>query len=605
MKKNQYHDESTMLIKPSNEQQTLVTKISVTDDETVVTHSTTGDLNNTTVSTEETELNDDKTSIVNPSIIDSDETIILTDHSESDDDDKTVMMQSVSESDNEATLVSQNQTIDEAYTPCDDETIITQSVSESNNEATLVSQNQTIDEAYTPVIESKITHQIGTQFTDFYTDIAQENSVTLAVGSVLKDRFLLTEVLGSGGMGTVFRATDSRRQEAEDRQSDVAIKVLNDGFKQDRELFIALQREAKKTQQLAHPNIVTVYDFDRDGGNIFIVMEALQGQPLADFIAEHETGISFKEAWPMIKGLSLALGYAHKKNIIHSDFKPGNVFVTDQGEIKVMDFGIASAANRPDQEDQQKTVFDARNLGALTPTYASLEMFLGLPADPRDDIYALGCVCYELLTGTHPFDKLPSKEALNRGKKPQSIRGCGRRQQQAIMHALALEGHKRTASIAEFMDEIEPKSMFPKILTGLAVLAITLSILGYLYFYQEINLIDQQAIVLTEEQKLEVKDLLELAAIHFDVGYITAPSGSNALWAYRKVLKIDPYNKEALLGLKKIADLVAEQATTLYEEGKYNESLAKIEAGLDAIPEHKQLLALKNKILQSGSRSLQ
>ena len=127
--------------------------------------------------------------------------------------------------------------------------------------------------------------QVGVEY---FALIKPINNVTVSVrvGSVLKNRYVIKEVLGSGGMGTVFRATDMRRQEAQDLQTDVAIKVLNDEFKGDPELLIALQRETKKTQLLAHPNIVTVYDFDRDGNNVFMVMELLEGRSLSQFIRE-------------------------------------------------------------------------------------------------------------------------------------------------------------------------------------------------------------------------------------------------------------------------------------------------------------------------------
>jgi tetratricopeptide (TPR) repeat protein len=106
-------------------------------------------------------------------------------------------------------------------------------------------------------------------------------------------------------------------------------------------------------------------------------------------------------------------------------------------------------------------------------------------------------------------------------------------------------------------------------------------------------------LLLTAEQELAVKDFLELAQIHFDVDYITAPTGSNALWAYRQVLKIEPYNQEAVDGLKKVANAVFQQAYTLYEAGQYKQALSKIEQGLEAVPKHPDLLDLKDKILQS------
>lgn len=423
---------------------------------------------------------------------------------------------------------------------------------------------------------------------------------SLRIGSLLQNRFVLKEVLGSGGMGTVYRATDLRRQEAQDHQPDVAIKVLNDEFRDDPELFIALQRETKKSQLLAHPNIVTVYDFDRDGNNVFMVMELLKGKPLSQFIREESLGgISFKSAWHIIKGLALALAYAHKKNIIHSDFKPGNVFITSDGGVKVLDFGIACAVVRSDVH-QDDTVFNARDLGALTPAYASLEMLQGKDPDPADDVYALACVCYEILSGKHPYGKLSAQKALEVNLEVPVINGLDRRPRFALNHALALKREQRTATIGKFLDEIEPKSIWPKVFVVAAIATVLAAAGSYYYVFYEMEFVDDEIIELSHEQTLAVKDFLELAQIHFEVGYLTAPSGSNALWAYKQVLEIDPYNQDAQKGLQNIAGVIEQQAVEFYNLGNYKASLAKIEEGLEAVPKHQELLELKDQILKSG-----
>ncbi|MCL7423368.1 MAG: protein kinase [Methylobacter sp.] len=478
-----------------------------------------------------------------------------------------------------------------------------------------------------------------------YREIHKEEKFKLLkVGSILNNRFVLKEVLGSGGMGTVFRATDLRRQEAQDQQTDVALKVLNEEFRDNPELFVALQRETRKSQMLAHPNIVNVYDFDRDGSNIFMVMEILEGKSLSQYIHEiaPQGGIPFDKAWPIIEKLASVLGYAHKKNIIHSDFKPCNIFITDSGEIKVLDFGIACASVRSDRHSHDKTVFNARDLGALTPAYASLEMFENREPDPRDDIYALACISYELLAGKHPFAKLSAQKALEVNLQPPAIPGLKRRQFNALAHALELKREHRTVSITQFLEEIEPKSPWPNIIRTARIAAFVAVAGGSVYVYQSrdtepavmeqlpepavaeqlpepaameqlpepivaeagpmteaVELAPEPEVVeLTPEQQLQVKNLLELAQIHFEVGYITAPSGSNALWTYRQALSIDPDNQEAQQGLEKIADWMEEQAITLFDQQKFDESLAKVEEGLAVLPEKDSLLTLKQQILK-------
>ncbi len=420
----------------------------------------------------------------------------------------------------------------------------------------------------------------------------------IGIGSVLKDRFILEELLGSGGMGVVYKALDLRKQEAQDKSPYVALKILNDEFKDNPTSYIALQRETRKAQTLAHPNIITVYDFDRDRSHIFMSMEVLTGQSLKDYINKViPNGMPFKKAWHIIKGMCLALAYAHKNGIIHSDFKPGNVSILENGEVKVLDFGIACAVSRPDK-DQDETIFDARrDLGALTPAYASLEMFSNKEPDPSDDVYALACVIYEVLTGKHPYGKLSALKAHELNLQPKAVPGLSRRQWKGLQRALALERKDRTPSAKQLITDLQPRSPLPIILGTTAVIAIAVTTGGYIKLSQETDPLQDKIIELTPKQLLKVKDLLELADIHFEVGYLTAPTGSNALWSYRQVLEIDPYNKEAKNGLMKIADILAQQAQQLYAEGKYDESLNKIEEGLEAIPKHDELLALKKKIL--------
>src|SRR6185295_4018839 len=231
----------------------------------------------------------------------------------------------------------------------------------------------------------------------------------IALGTRLRDRFILDQVLGIGGMGVVYKGRDLLKVEARDRNPYVAIKVLREDFKRRDDAFIMLQREASRQQRLAHPNIVTVYDFDRTGDTIFISMELLEGTALDVFLnAEgREHGVPYAEAIPLIEGMCAALMYAHEHGIVHADFKPSNCFVMQGGKVKVLDFGIARAMRRPNQAEGDVTVYDGRLLGAMTPAYASPEMAEeSAEPDPRDDIYGLACVCYELLTGNHPFDRL-------------------------------------------------------------------------------------------------------------------------------------------------------------------------------------------------------
>lgn len=278
---------------------------------------------------------------------------------------------------------------------------------------------------------------------------------TLTVGSVIKDRFRLVEFIGCGGMGDVFKAEDQRRIDAQDIETFIAIKVLNNNFRDHPESLRSLQREARKTQNLAHPNIVNVFDFDRDQHHVYMTMELMLGEPLNKVIKANPRGLSPETVFRYVSEMGAALSYAHRSDIIHSDFKPSNIFL-DQNTVKVFDFGIARAAKAG-----QVDTFDAGELGALTPTYASPEMLDGqLQADPKDDIYALACIAYELLSGKHPFiekgKKVPADQARDKGLTPVPLKTLKRRQWKALQQGLSFDPDSRTHSVDEFLQGFLP-----------------------------------------------------------------------------------------------------------------------------------------------------
>jgi serine/threonine protein kinase len=309
---------------------------------------------------------------------------------------------------------------------------------------------------------------------------ADQPAIALERGAVLKGRFVLENVVGRGGMGVVFRAKDLRKEEAQDRDPYVAIKILNDEFRRHPESLKALQREARKSQALAHPNIVNVFDFDRDGATVYMTMEFLEGESLDRIIKNPQfEGFPFEEAYPLIDGLGQALRYAHNKQIVHSDFKPGNCFLTKSGVIKVFDFGIAQATKLQGAQHGEVTKFDAGTLGALTPAYASCEMIDGEAPDPRDDIYAFGCVIYELLTGKHPFNKKSAAEARDQKLAPLPIKKLTRRQWKALQKSLAFRRADRSASIDELLSGLAKQPFNPtRIAVGVAAVLIVAAV-GY------------------------------------------------------------------------------------------------------------------------------
>jgi len=169
--------------------------------------------------------------------------------------------------------------------------------------------------------------------------------------------------------------------------------------------FPRRRQEVRKTRKLSHPNIVDVHSVNVDGQRLYVLMEYLEGKSLEWLLNEEiGRGMAFSHAWPIIEDVGAALGNAHDHNVIHSDLKPANGFVTTSGRTKLLDFGIARVSRGP-------LLHAPAGPRALTPAYASCEMLEGKEADRRDDIYSFACVIYEMLCGERPFDDITALEA--------------------------------------------------------------------------------------------------------------------------------------------------------------------------------------------------
>jgi serine/threonine protein kinase len=282
----------------------------------------------------------------------------------------------------------------------------------------------------------------------------------------LRGRFVLQKKLGDGGMGTVYRALDLGAQLHQDPNSFVALKTLNPevlrGYPNAR---TALQREASRARQITHQNIIRVYDFydvAPPDNECFITMELLEGQTLDALLKAHPRGLSKRHTFFLLEGICQGLQFAHDRGFVHSDLKPSNIFLTNDGAIRILDLGIATPIRSSSRAGKQDTIWNPRALGALTPAYASLEQWLRMDADPRDDVYSLGVMIYEMLTGKHPFEvteegkleKLPAPKAAKLSLSPARIRSLSRKQNAAVAQALQFDREKRTASIEQLYSDI-------------------------------------------------------------------------------------------------------------------------------------------------------
>ena len=221
--------------------------------------------------------------------------------------------------------------------------------------------------------------------------------------------FEILELLGQGGMGAVYRAYDRKLAR------DVAIKVLKDDVALDRTRLERFQREARAASALNHPNIVTIHAIEELEGTLYLVMELVQGRTLRELMSEGRMNPS--RALELMVQIAGGLAKAHDAGIVHRDVKPENLMVTDDGLIKIVDFGLAKLAHVPEARDEEALTADRNltNSGVVVGTlsYMSPEQVAGRPVDARSDQFALGTILYEMVSGEHPFRRDSPLETLS------------------------------------------------------------------------------------------------------------------------------------------------------------------------------------------------
>jgi serine/threonine protein kinase len=288
------------------------------------------------------------------------------------------------------------------------------------------------------------------------------------IGSIVGGRFRITGVLGEGGMGRVYTA----EQQMGTSVRKVAVKTLLSEFARDPQVVARFMRECGTVAELEHPNTIKVYDFGQTPtGELYIAMELLNGQALEQAI-EHHGAMAPERVDRIMLQVTGSLQEAHEKGIVHRDLKPANIYLTKRGGeedyVKVLDFGIAKRDEKADKKEQKLTQ-QGTVLG--TPPYMSPEQFRGGAIDLRSDIYALGVMTYEMLTGRLPFEAdnpwqwatqhmtaqpYPFEQVANGAALPPKMKA-------AVMRALEKDPAARQQSAREFHDDLTIGAVGPRL----------------------------------------------------------------------------------------------------------------------------------------------
>jgi eukaryotic-like serine/threonine-protein kinase len=266
------------------------------------------------------------------------------------------------------------------------------------------------------------------------------------VGRVLDGRYHVVSRLARGGMATVYEAVDSRLDRT------VALKVMHPGLAEDEEFVSRFIREAKSAARLSHPNVVAVYDQGADDGHVFLAMEHVPGRTLRDLLREVGR-LNPRQALEIFEPMLAALGAAHQAGIVHRDVKPENVLLSDDGRVKVADFGLARAVANATSHTTSGILMGT--VGYLSPEQVERGI-----ADPRSDVYSAGIVLFEMLTGDKPYDGETALQIAYRhvhdDVPPPStvVRGLPAEMDALVLRATSRNPDQRPADAKRFLTEV-------------------------------------------------------------------------------------------------------------------------------------------------------
>ena len=413
--------------------------------------------------------------------------------------------------------------------------------------------------------------------------------------------------LGSGAMATVYLAEQTLLQRK------VALKLMAANLVTDENFRKRFLREGQAVARLNHPNIVTIYDIGIYESSYYMAMEYVDGG--ATLKEKIQQGITPEQAVSIFCQIGSALGYAHQHGLVHRDVKPANILFSADGTAVLSDFGIVRKL------EDDGTQLTQQGFAVGTPAYMSPEQILGKQVDARSDLYSLGVVFHEMLTGDKPFhaeetfalalkhvnepvprlpqavaqfqsviDNLMAKEPEQRfANADEMIRAVTHILNPGVLHSDAsaatavLSSDDNTVVVDPAAVPVQPerRTHWPLWLMGTITTAAVAGLAGYLILFPPPPTNPPcQSPELTAEEKTQIVQLLEIADINYEVGRLVDPPVSNAAYGYQEVLKIDRCNPQAKQGLNNIAQNYADKARkSLEQKDDPRDSLNLVDAG--------------------------
>jgi serine/threonine protein kinase len=281
---------------------------------------------------------------------------------------------------------------------------------------------------------------------------AQASAKALPAGTVLRDRYVIEELLGRGTRSCVYRALDRERRKLPQSKQHVALKILRAAALTGSNAQANLRVEFQCAQSMSHPNVVNVYELEQDGALSFLTMELLDGEPLEALLERQgRQALPRPAALAIIRDVGAALVHAHERGVVHGNLQPRHIMITASGEVRVTNFAAARA-------DYLESAPEAN-------VYASCEALEGQVSDRRDDLYALACISYELLAGHHPFNRLSAAQARGRSLVPRRPTHLGNGTWRALRAGLAWRRENRTVGIGWWLSRMNLSGAAPHLPT--------------------------------------------------------------------------------------------------------------------------------------------